>query len=160
MMHGTRIFVQQAQQLIRCRFCFQMLKSFTPVVVMLTLHFSGVETMSIQVAAGIGGIAIGTLISSEGDVSANFVGLLLFAMSSVSEAARVVITQYVMQTKKLTVFSSMYYLAPMSSAWLLLLACYEEIPTLYTGDKSALFAQAPLTFFAAGVLAIMVSQRL
>ena len=78
-------------------------------------------------------------------------------MSSFSEAGRLVITQYVMQKKKLTVFSSMYYLAPVSCAWLILLATHEEIPKLYSGGKSELFTAHPLTFFAAGILAIMVN---
>jgi hypothetical protein len=135
----------------------QMLKSFTPVVVMLTLHLSGVEKMSLQVAASIGGIAIGTMISSSWEASANLTGLALFATSSFAESFRLVITQFVLQKKKLTVSASMYYLAPISALWLLALGCYFEVSHLHSSGDCRLVTENPLTFLATCILSVAIN---
>jgi hypothetical protein len=135
----------------------QMLKSFTPVIVMMTLHLSGVEKMSVQVAVSIGGIAIGTMISSSWEASANLIGLVLFVTSSLGESFRLVITQFVLQKKKLTVFASMYYLAPVSALWLLALSCYSEIWRLFSSGDLGLILENPGTFFATCILSIAIN---
>jgi len=135
----------------------QMLKSFTPVVVMSTLHLSGVEKMSAQVAVAISGIAVGTMITSSSEASVNFIGLALFATSSFAESTRLVITQFVMQKKKLTVFASMYYLSPVSALWLLGLACHSEIYRLFTSGDLQLVAQRPAMFCINCVLSIAIN---
>jgi hypothetical protein len=135
----------------------QMLKSFTPVVVMSTLHLSGVEKMSAQVAIAISGIAVGTMITSSSEASVSIIGLALFATSSFSESFRLVITQFVLQKKKLTVFASMYYLSPVSALWLLGLACHSEIYRLLSSGDISLVAQHPTTFGLLCVLSIAIN---
>ena len=135
----------------------QMLKSFTPVVVMSTLHLSGVERMSVPVAVAISGIAVGTMITGSFEASVNAIGLALFATSSFAESFRLVITQFVLQKKKLTVFASMYYLAPVSALWLLGLACHSEVHRLRASGDLSLVANNPMTFSANCILSIAIN---
>lgn len=84
-------------------------------------------------------------------------GLLLFGGSSLSEALRVVVIQFVLQNRKFSVVEGMYYMAPAAAVWLLAAAAVLEVPVLISSGDYTIIQDQWQLFALAAVLAIILN---
>ena len=78
----------------------QMLKAFTPVIVMIGLVLANIERPTWQVVACVAGISVGTAVNCSGTMDYSGFGLLLMFGSETFEAVRLVLTQKLLQNEK------------------------------------------------------------
>ena len=81
----------------------QMLKSFTPVIIIIFLTISGVEIPSTAVLISVFTISFGTAITCGFSPNVTILGLLLMFSSQCFEALRLVLTQFLLKDMKLGV---------------------------------------------------------
>ena len=104
----------------------QMLKSFTPVIIMLTAYLARIETPSRPVVLSVLVISAGTAATCSFTPQLSVLGVLLMLLAEFTEAVRLVMTQFLLQNMKFGVVEGQYVLAPASAFWLFLAsACYE-----------------------------------
>ena len=78
----------------------QMLKAFTPVITMIVMYAVGLDSPNAQVIWSVLAIAIGTAISSYGEVAMSFFGVFLMLVAEFAEAGRLVMTQTLLTNLK------------------------------------------------------------
>eukprot|EP00451_Oxyrrhis_marina_P008964 CAMPEP_0204314098 /NCGR_PEP_ID=MMETSP0469-20131031/4010_1 /ASSEMBLY_ACC=CAM_ASM_000384 /TAXON_ID=2969 /ORGANISM="Oxyrrhis marina" /LENGTH=374 /DNA_ID=CAMNT_0051294525 /DNA_START=137 /DNA_END=1259 /DNA_ORIENTATION=- len=113
----------------------QMLKSGTPVIVMVALVVSGVERISGRVAASTVVVALGTLIAAFGETEVVWTGVVVFLSSQVLEATRCVATQHFLQRLRFSPWEAAYYISPPTAACLVVLSAVLEGPRLLDLDS-------------------------
>ena len=144
----------------------QILKAFTPCVVVLFLYLSGVEAPSRNVALSVAAMSAGTVISSFGEAHFNLTGFLIMCAAETSEATRLVLTQRLLCNLKFGAFEGLYLMAPICAAWMWGLALFLEVPKLRaSGDFAKItengdvFLIAALLGFAVNVASFLVIKR-
>lgn len=106
----------------------QMLKAFTPVVVLIVLVVLKLESPTLPVIGFVTLISLGTLVTAATAPEWSPMGLLLMSAATGAEALRVALTQYLLTSCSFTVLEGQYLLAPVVSAMLLLAAAFTEFP--------------------------------
>jgi len=96
----------------------QMLKSFTPVIVMAFLFLAGVEKPTRPVIVSIVVISIGTATTCSFTLQLSLLGLIVMFTSEAAEAVRLVLTQFLLKNLKFGIIEGLYVLAPASAFWL------------------------------------------
>eukprot|EP01065_Artemidia_motanka_P017622 TRINITY_DN2105_c3_g1_i1.p1 TRINITY_DN2105_c3_g1~~TRINITY_DN2105_c3_g1_i1.p1 ORF type:complete len:361 (+),score=121.91 TRINITY_DN2105_c3_g1_i1:267-1349(+) len=135
----------------------QMLKAFTPCMILVLLYAFKLEEPTKQVVASVIVICFGTAFTTSADPSANVVGLLLQVGAMLTEAVSVVLTQWFLQNAKFSVMEGAYVLAPPGALALFTTAAVVEWPRVYSsGSYLAAFQSAHL-FIAAMFLGIGVN---
>ena len=81
----------------------QMLKSFTPVVVMFFLFLTGIETPNKPVIISILIISFGTALTCSYTPDASVLGMFVMLFSEIFEAIRLVLTQFLLKDMKMGV---------------------------------------------------------
>jgi hypothetical protein len=153
---GTLAFGNSVYLLLSVGF-IQMLKSFTPVIIMLTAYMARIETPSRSVVMSVMIISLGTAMTCSFTPQLSLLGLSVMFMAEFTEAVRLVMTQFLLQNMKFGVVEGLYVLAPASAFWLFLAsACYEFQEM---GNKGAfrVVAANPLTFLAASTMGLGVN---
>jgi len=135
----------------------QMLKSFTPVLVMILMRLAGVVSPTPTAMACICIIVAGTLLEVTGNLEATTIGLCLMLSAEVAEAMNLVLTQKVLQNCKLTVWEGMYTIAPPSFLFLSVCAAFIEWPSLCSHGSIAILHEQYGEFASAGVLGFVVN---
>jgi drug/metabolite transporter (DMT)-like permease len=136
----------------------QMLKCFTPVIILFVLAATGVEKPGRGIINSVLAITIGTLITTT-HLKGNFqlFGVALVMGSSFAEALRLVLTQHLLTTCKFTVVEGQYYLSPVGAGVMLLMALFSEIPdAIRNGGLWIIFEESQL-FFISCVLGVMAN---
>jgi Triose-phosphate Transporter family len=135
----------------------QMLKSFTPVVVMAFLFISGIESPDRPVIISILIISFGTALTCSYTPNASVLGMAVMLLSEAFEAVRLVLTQFLLKDLKMGVVEGQYVLAPATAFFLFLASICVEVPHMIrTGQFSAL-NNYPLLFAISAVLGIIVN---
>jgi len=134
-----------------------MLKAFTPVIVLLGVVLSGIESPSKGVVASVLVIAIGTAINCAGSVDYTFFGLFLMFGAEFFEAVRLVLTQFLLKNKKFGVIEGQYWLAPASAVSLMGLSALTEFHTIYSEGKISIIFSEPMFFFLSATLGLFVN---
>ena len=135
----------------------QILKAFTPVVVVLMLYLTAVEIPSKRVAFSVLMIAAGTAIASAGEVNFSVMGIAIMAAAETSEATRLVLTQKLLTNLKFPALEGLYYMAPICTFWMWGVASFTELPRAYaSGGLAIAQAHAP-TFALAALLGFLVN---
>lgn len=135
----------------------QMLKSFTPVVVMIGLYFSGIEIPSRAIVISIVIISIGTALTCSFTPNASSFGILIMFMSEVAEATRLIFTQFFLKDLKFGVVESQYVLAPASAGCLFAASLFCEVPTMYSNGGFLVLMNHPWSFLAASGMGLIVN---
>eukprot|EP01059_Diplonema_ambulator_P012971 TRINITY_DN23461_c0_g1_i1.p1 TRINITY_DN23461_c0_g1~~TRINITY_DN23461_c0_g1_i1.p1 ORF type:complete len:330 (+),score=70.35 TRINITY_DN23461_c0_g1_i1:23-1012(+) len=135
----------------------QMLKSFSPVIVMATTVCFGLDIPRSGVIISVCVICIGTAITSGIDPSMNWTGLGLHFGAATTEAVNLVLTQFLLQNKKFSVIEAQYVLAPPGVLFLGLSAWYMEWDAMYAKQDYALIAAYPITFLTASLLGLSIN---
>lgn len=136
----------------------QMLKAFTPVIVMIGLVLANIERPTWQVVACVAGISVGTAVNCSGTMDYSGFGLLLMFGSETFEAVRLVLTQKLLQNEKFGVVEGQYWLAPASFFSLVAFATMKgEYGEIMSTGASEIFWSNKELFFASAFLGIVVN---
>ena len=134
----------------------QFLKAFTPgVVAVVGLGLLG-RTESTSVWVSLLSLCLATSLTAAGENNASLFGFGLAATSSLCEAIRLILTQYLVQDMKFTLWESQYYLAPCGGIALLLAGLYFEGEDCMDAGGFRKVAEYPGQFAAASSLGLCV----
>eukprot|EP00511_Aplanochytrium_stocchinoi_P006909 CAMPEP_0204828794 /NCGR_PEP_ID=MMETSP1346-20131115/6726_1 /ASSEMBLY_ACC=CAM_ASM_000771 /TAXON_ID=215587 /ORGANISM="Aplanochytrium stocchinoi, Strain GSBS06" /LENGTH=367 /DNA_ID=CAMNT_0051958125 /DNA_START=293 /DNA_END=1396 /DNA_ORIENTATION=- len=148
---GNAVYIHLGVALI------QMLKAFTPVIVLMGVVISGIESPSKGVILSVLGIAFGTALNCAGAVDYTFYGLFLMFGAEFFEAVRLVLTQFLLQNKKFGVIEGQYWLAPASAASLMTLSIFSEWNTISSKGHISVVFENPQYFFFSATLGLLVN---
>ncbi|KAL1504603.1 hypothetical protein AB1Y20_008387 [Prymnesium parvum] len=135
----------------------QMLAAFTPTVTLVLLYATGVEIPTTRSSVAVVLISVGCLISSYGEGHFNLVGVGYRSLGIFSEAVRLVLTQKLLKNYKLNVIESQYFLAPIGAGFLILGACFSEVPRFWRANAMLTMRQNPLLFCCSALLGVVAS---
>ncbi|KXZ49625.1 hypothetical protein GPECTOR_20g482 [Gonium pectorale] len=150
----------------------QMLKAFCPVVTMLLLFATRLESPSGRLGAAVGAIAAGVALASYGELNLSLVGLSAMLVSVVAESVRLVMTQHLLAAgggAQLHPLEGLFYISSACMAVLAAQAAATEWPRLAAAGADGggngwgalaahpgAFASAAGCGFAVNLLAIAV----
>lgn len=134
-----------------------MLKTLTPVVIMLCGMLLKVQNPSIWVVYSVIVISFGTAMTCTFTPDANPMGLIIMFVSMLSEAIKLVLTQYMLQQLKFGVVEGQYILAPACAFWLFLASLIFEYPDMQSKGSFQILIDNGTLFFAASALGVMVN---
>ena len=134
-----------------------MLKSFTPVATIILLCLFKVERPSKLLVVSVVGISFGTSMAVAGEVHMNMIGLSAMIISEFAEASRVVLTQVFLCNLHFGVIEGLYFLAPISACFLLILICFTELPVMISTNDITLLWEQSLMFCGLGTMGIFVN---
>lgn len=135
----------------------QMLKAFTPAIVVVIMRFLGMPAPTRAALWSVGLIVSGTLVEVHGELNATFVGVLLMFTSELMEATNMLMSQKLLQNRKLSIMEGLYVIAPSSSFCLLAMAAFLELPRLLQQEAYRIILENPWTFCLAGMLGFGVN---
>ena len=78
----------------------QMLKSFTPVIIMITAYFARIEIPTTPVIYSIFVISLGTAATCSFTPQLSLIGIFVMFLAELTEAIRLVLTQFLLQNLK------------------------------------------------------------
>ncbi|KAL3915225.1 MAG: hypothetical protein SGPRY_007321, partial [Prymnesium sp.] len=126
-----------------------ILQAFTPVFVVAMLYCTSIETPSRRVCFAVLMICVGTSIASAGEAHFNLIGLIIMLCAEICEATRLVLTQKLLNNLKFPAMEGLYYMAPICTVWMWVLASVIELPTALQSGDFVLISQHPITFIVA-----------
>jgi hypothetical protein len=135
----------------------QMLKAFTPAMVMLVLYCSSVDIPTKRVVQSVMVICLGTAISSYGEMHMVWIGFLCMALAETAEACRLALQQWLLKNLKFGVIEGQYYMAPASALCIFLGSAIFEAPSMIeTGDYN-LITKHWVLFLLASTLGLAIN---
>lgn len=91
-----------------------MIKSASPIAVLITNFAWGLRPLSFRLLGIVGLISLGICIASYGEVAFSTVGFVIQCVAIMVEANRVVLIQMLLQGEGMTPITSLYFFAPVS----------------------------------------------
>jgi hypothetical protein len=135
----------------------QMLKSFTPMVVLIMLTVLKISTPTKEVVASVGLICVGTAISAAGEVNFNWIGFGFMVMAALSESTRLVLSQLLLQNLKFSAIEGQYFLIPGAAVCIFTASLLFEYPTMVEKGSLAIPYNNPFPFFMCGIMGIAIN---
>ena len=135
----------------------QMLKSFTPVIIMITAYFARIESPSKSVVMSVFIISIGTATTCSFTPEISVLGLMVMLLSEATEAIRLVMTQFLLQNLKFGVIEGLYILSPASAFWLFLASGFFELPKMIETNAFSILIKNPGAFLVASTMGLCVN---
>lgn len=129
----------------------QICKAFGPVILMLMVFAFGLDKPTVLLVFSIVTIAIGTSVSSYGELHFSAVGFLVIMCAQFSEGIKLVLSQILMTNLKFSIWEGMYYMGPASAFWLLIGFAVHEMPRMLEEGGLQKMADNPGLFFIAGM---------
>eukprot|EP01036_Dinobryon_divergens_P022369 gene22369-30619_t len=129
----------------------QMLKSSTPVIVLLLSFVAGREKPSLVQLLITFMISVGVVLSTVGELKFNMMGFIIQFSAVCCECSRSLIMDLLLANKKIDSLSMLYYMAPFSSVTLAIGFLYIELPQFLETEFTlnllvALFLNGCLSF--------------
>lgn len=106
----------------------QVLKSFTPILLVVLLKITGVEEMSLPIALCVTMISVGGIISCTGRPEVTEFGMFIGVMSSLSEALRLLLSQRLLNKSHLSESENLYYMTLITSLTMASCSVVVELP--------------------------------
>jgi len=136
----------------------QMLKAFTPVVVLLVQCLLGsAKKTSRSATICIVLVVMGTLLEVKGELKCSILGLVLQLVAVACEAFNMVLTQNILQDMKFSIVEGMYILGIPSCLFLWFLAAFTEWPDMYRKGALEAVMDNKVAFSAAATLGLLVN---
>lgn len=175
--HAATLACGNAQYLHMGVALIQILKAFTPIVVTIFSVILLGHRPSLEIIACLVVLCACSATTAAADLRVNSIGLLLSGASACTEAIRLVLTQYVLQDCRFTLWGrqvcfnfffflsfiflafaseSQYYLAPAGALCLISVGWWYEGERLVESGDLSLVRNNPLIFFGAASLGIGV----
>ena len=124
---------------------------------MLALFLARLETPNSAMISSVLVIAAGTALSAYGEVNFDALGVFIMFISESAEAARLVMTQYLLVGLKMGPFEGVMYLGPACFFWLSLGAAVREWPRILAEGKLSVAREHWLLFLAAACMGFMIN---
>lgn len=102
------------------------------------------------------GICAGTAIASVGEMNFSPIGLGIMFMAELTEATRLVLTQYLLNNLKFGIIEGQYYLAPAGALCLFAASAMMEMTAILEKGSLSLILQHPWMFLGAAFLGLGV----
>jgi hypothetical protein len=135
----------------------QMLKAFSPALMVALLLFLGIEYPSKRVMMCTAGLCVFTAIASAGEAHFHLGGVLLMAAASLMDALRLVLAQKLLQNAKLGPIEALYYNAPFALLWMIPASLVLEAPDVARTGALSIVATNPLVFAGASLAGCLVN---
>jgi drug/metabolite transporter (DMT)-like permease len=135
----------------------QMLKSFTPVIIMITGYLARIDVVTMPVGISVLIISLGTAATCSFTPQLNMTGILIMFLSELTEAIRLIITQFFLQQLKFGVIEGQYVLSPASAFWLFFASLIFELPHMYDNNGFQVIFDNPFMFLIASIMGIGVN---
>lgn len=135
----------------------QMLKAFTPAIVVAVLRVWGLPLPPKLGLWSVWVIVAGTCVEVKGELNATVLGVALMLISELMEATNLVLTQRLMQNSKFSLVEGMHTLGPPGCLFLWLAAAFMEWPQMLQRGHQRLVLEQPLQFLAAAALGLAVN---
>ena len=135
----------------------QMLKAFSPVILMCISFAMGVEAPSRPLIAAVSIITAGTLESSIGERHFSWIGFLAVMASTVCDCVRLLMQQRLLTDFKFGIIEGIYYIYPASALWLALFFVFFEKEDFDKGGGMSIMAKFPSYFVGASLLGFCVN---
>jgi len=104
----------------------QMLKAFTPVMTLAFMTSFGLTRPTRQIIGCVTIICLGTAFAGLGELNFSLLGMGCMLTAQMCEALKLVFTQLMLKNFKFNVVETLYYVTPISAAWVLLFAIIVE----------------------------------
>lgn len=135
----------------------QMLKSFTPVVIISFGYVSGVDIPSLPIVYSVIIISVGIAATCTFSPQFHVMGITVMFLSEIAEAVRLILTQFLLKQMKFGVIEGQYVLAPASAFWLFAASAIFEMPQMYErGAVYVLLGQFQF-FLLASLMGVVVN---
>lgn len=137
----------------------QMLKSFTPVMILAVGYLGKIEHPNETTIFSVLIISLGTAATctfNEGGLM-NMYGLFLMFMAELTEAVRLLMTQFLLQNLKFGVVETQYVIAPASAFWLFLASGVFELQDMLAADAFGIMLAHPMPFIMASMLGLGIN---
>mmetsp|Transcript_5523 Transcript_5523/g.9054 ORF Transcript_5523/g.9054 Transcript_5523/m.9054 type:complete len:387 (+) Transcript_5523:214-1374(+) len=135
----------------------QMLKSFTPVIIIMVCYMANIDSPTIPVIYCVVVIAIGVAITTSFVPKFHLLGLFVMFLSQLTEAVRLVFTQFFLQKLKFGIVESQCVLAPASAFWLIVASVLFEFPAMYQFGAWRIFFDNIHLFVVASMMGVTVN---
>jgi len=114
----------------------QMLKSASPVIVLLTAWAFGVEQPSLRRFLNVSIIVAGVALASVGEINFSLIGFLFQLSGTTFEAMRLIMIQILLsdEGQKMDPLVSLYYYAPVCALMNVFIAGFAEAPNFNFAD--------------------------
>jgi len=135
----------------------QMLKAFTPAIVLVVMSLAQVKPPAKAASWCVMVIVAGTLVEVNGELHFSALGLALMMTSSFGEAIATVLSQRLLQNLNFTTVETMYYLSIPSLIILAVPSSILEWRSMVESGRHALFVERPLLLLTAAALGVAVN---
>jgi len=135
----------------------QMLKAFTPLIVILVMRSVGVKLPTRAAMWSVVGIVCGTVIEVRGELHATATGLVLMLGSEFFEAVSVVLSQKILQHHKFSVLEGLYMTAPAGAICLIAGVLILEAPEIMRLGHQQIPLDNPRIFLVAAALGVAIN---
>lgn len=135
----------------------QMLKSFTPVVIIAFAYMANVETPTMPVVYSVFVISVGIAATCSFSPTFHVLGISIMFLSAVMEAVRLVLTQYLLKQLQFGVIEGQYVLAPASAFWLFAASAVFEFRQMYERNALRILLDNFSFFLLASVMGVIVN---
>lgn len=135
----------------------EMLKAFTPVITLMITFAFGVAHPTARIWIAVIGISLGTCVAVYGEHNFDLVGVLIFMLSALSEAARLVLSQFLLRNMQFGVIEGLYFMAPAGALGMILVALVVEVPNMVDSGAVWLFWEQPYMFVAGSTLGLGIN---
>eukprot|EP01064_Diplonema_japonicum_P028506 TRINITY_DN4385_c0_g2_i1.p1 TRINITY_DN4385_c0_g2~~TRINITY_DN4385_c0_g2_i1.p1 ORF type:complete len:347 (+),score=33.95 TRINITY_DN4385_c0_g2_i1:49-1089(+) len=137
----------------------QMLKAFSPVLMLFLLVITGVEGRpKFMIMLSVLAIALFTAATTALESHATPMGLMLMALAQSTECFALVVTQFLLKKKKMSIIESQCFLAPPTCACLFAFAAFGgEWTTIYVQQDYKIVSDNVVLFAAAASLGSVVN---
>lgn len=135
----------------------QMLKCFSPVLVMLGLYLTKIEIPKKSTILAIMIISFGTLLTCNYAPNASMFGLFIMLSSEIFEAIRLILTQFLLKNVNMSVIEGQYYLSPISACFLFFCSLIFEFPNMIRDNSFEIVYNNPYHFIGAAVLGMIIN---
>lgn len=135
----------------------QMVKCFTPVIVLVVGLAAGVEELDARVGGAVVVISVGMLICVNGELNAELYGIFLVLLGGFSEGLRLILTQLLLHGLKLRLSDGILVMYPPTIAVLLCVFAVTEYNDMMKSGKHMIVVKNSKYFLLATFLGILVN---
>jgi drug/metabolite transporter (DMT)-like permease len=153
---GTLAFGNMVYLLLDVGF-IQMLKSFTPVVIIFFGYITAVDIPSIPVVYSVIVISVGIAATCTFSPVFHVAGITVMFLSEIAEAVRLILTQFLLKQMKFGVVEGQYVLAPASAFWLFVASAIFEFPQMYESNAILIMLENANFFLLASAMGVIVN---
>jgi hypothetical protein len=135
----------------------QLLKAGAPVCTLFVALVTRTETPNLLTTVAVLLIVLGCGMSVSGEMRVSWIGVGFVVCGELLEACRIVLTQRVMTTAKLSTLQLVAHVSPLACVFLWVVGAFFEGPALLQTQAHVRIAQNPLPYVVAATLGFFIN---